>query len=63
MNKVKAWSYSALKLYEGCPARYKAEKINKIKQKKKSPAMERGIAIHKKGEDYLNGIIKKSSCL
>lgn len=56
-NGVKAWSLSALQVYEQCPARYKAERINKIGDKLPSPAMERGIAIHAKGEQYLRGNI------
>lgn len=55
-NGVKAWSLSALGLYEKCPAAYKAEKLDKVSAPVvKSPAMERGIAIHAKGEQYLKG--------
>lgn len=57
MSKIKVWSYSAIKLFEKCPASYKAAKIDRIKPKDKSPAMERGIAIHAKGERYLKGEI------
>jgi hypothetical protein len=53
-NQVNAWSFSALKLYEECPAKYKYEKIDKIAYEK-PPAMQRGIDIHKKCENYLNG--------
>ena len=54
---VKSWAYSALTLYEKCPASYKAAKIDKIQSSRKSPAMERGIMIHAKGEQYLKGVI------
>jgi hypothetical protein len=56
-NPVKAWSLSALQLYEKCPRSYKAAKIDKITSTKKSPAMERGIAVHAKGEQFLKGNI------
>lgn len=52
-NGVKNWSLSALQVYESCPARYKAERIDKIGKKVSVPAMERGTAIHAKGERYL----------
>jgi ATP-dependent exoDNAse (exonuclease V) beta subunit len=54
---VSTWSLSALQLFEKCPASYKAAKIDKIQSPRKSPAMERGIAIHAKGEHYLKGDI------
>lgn len=56
-SPVKSWSLSALQMYESCPACYKANRIDKIKGGPASPAMERGIAIHAKGEHYLTGDI------
>jgi RecB family exonuclease len=53
-NGVKAWSYSALKLYEECPFRYRLEKIDKVPVPE-HPAMERGKKIHKDAEDFLTG--------
>ena len=55
-KNVKSWSYSALSLYEKCPLAYYNSKILKM-GKKTSPAAERGIAIHAKGENYLLGNI------
>jgi len=54
MGLVKAWSFSALKLYEECPARYKYEKLDKLPVPE-NPNMARGLKIHKKAEDYLLG--------
>jgi len=51
-NGVKAWSFSALKLYEQCPLKYKLEKIDKVPVEK-SAAMQRGIDIHKQAENFL----------
>lgn len=51
---VTAWSFSALKLYEECPAKYKYEKIDKVPYEKPA-AMQRGIDIHKKAESFLKG--------
>lgn len=53
-NPVKAWSFSALQLYERCPFAFKLEKIDKM-EVPKSPAMYRGIKIHNKCETYLKG--------
>lgn len=51
---VTAWSFSALKLYEECPAKYKYEKIDKVPYEKPA-AMQRGIDIHRTAEAYLKG--------
>lgn len=56
-NGVRNWSLSALQVYESCPAKYKAERIDKVGVKQTVPAMERGINIHAKGERYLMGDI------
>ena len=44
-NPITAWSYSRLSLYEECPARFKYKNIDRLPEPK-SPAMDRGIAIH-----------------
>lgn len=51
-NQVKAWSYSALSLYEQCPAKFKYSKLDKLPEPK-GPALERGIDIHAKAERYV----------
>lgn len=63
-NGVKAWSFSALKLYEECPFRYKLEKIDKVPVEP-HPAMARGQTIHKEAEDYLTGkaLAVPASCM
>ena len=55
MSKVKAWSWSALSLYEECPARYKYAKIDKLPEPP-SEHLERGRKVHKEAEDFLNGV-------
>lgn len=53
-NGVDAWSFSRLQCYEECPAKFKYKFIDKLPEPK-SDAMQRGIDIHKKCEDFLNG--------
>jgi hypothetical protein len=53
-NGITAWSYSRYSLYKQCPLKFKLTHIDKLPQPK-SPALERGIAIHQEAEDYLNG--------
>lgn len=57
-KKITAWSYSRLSLYGQCPLKFKLQNIDKLPQPK-APAMQRGIDIHKLGEDYLNGKINR----
>jgi len=56
-KKPFAWSYSTLVAYETCPLKHKfrLEKAPKPFNK----YLERGIAVHKLGEDYLNGKLKR----
>lgn len=54
MKPITAWSYSRLSLFEECPAKYKYRNIDKLPEPK-SPAMARGIKVHKEIEDFLNG--------
>ena len=56
MASVKNWSYSSLSLFEKCPRAYQFSKILKL-PRKSSPAAERGINIHAKGENFLLGNI------
>lgn len=55
-NNVKAWSLSALQLYEQCPFKYYLERVEK-RPTPPSHALERGIDIHSKAEQYLLGNI------
>ena len=55
IGKVRAWSFSSIKRFEQCPAATKYQKIDKIKEPD-NKAMERGTAIHKEAEDYIQGI-------
>ena len=56
LGKVKAWSFSSIKRFEQCPAAIKYGKVDKI-QEPSNPAMERGNAIHKEAENYIQGFI------
>lgn len=58
MIKPTAWSPSSKATYELCPRQYKHGRIDKLPEAK-HPAAERGIWIHKKGEEFLKGAIKK----
>jgi CRISPR/Cas system-associated exonuclease Cas4 (RecB family) len=51
-NGVKAWSYSALSLYEICPAKFKYEKIDKLDYPTPD-AFIRGRKVHKEAEHFL----------
>ncbi len=54
---IKKWSYSRWSTYNKCPASY--EWTYKFKKPRTtSPALDRGLDIHKKAENYVNGIIK-----
>lgn len=53
-----AWSYSRLKLYEQCPLKFKLKNLDKLPEPK-SPHAQRGIDIHKKGENYLLGKLSR----
>jgi len=55
---VTAWSYSRLTSYETCPLKFKFTALDGIKEPG-SPAMDRGSAIHKEGEDYLKDVVKE----
>lgn len=52
-----SWSYSKLICYEQCRYRYKLQHIDRIPEDK-SPAADRGTAIHQLAEDYVTGKLK-----
>jgi hypothetical protein len=54
-NGVTAWSISRLNTYTQCPLKFKLTAIDKLKEPG-SVAMDRGAAIHKEAEWYLNGL-------
>ena len=54
----KAWSLSSLTQYEDCPEKFKFIKLDKLSTGDKSPALEFGIMVHNKLEQYLLGEIK-----
>jgi hypothetical protein len=56
-QKITQWSYSRYACYRTCPAQAKYKHIDKLPDPG-SPAMERGIAIHKLAEDYATGRLK-----
>lgn len=56
-QQITAWSYSRYATYKECPAKAKYKFIDKLPEPP-SPAMERGIHIHKLAEDYIKGDIK-----
>lgn len=57
-NGVGAWSYSAWSVFNKCPAQYQYKYLMKLPTEPPGPAVERGIAIHAKGEGYLLGTVK-----
>lgn len=58
INTIKAWSYSALALFESCPRQFRYRKIDKLPEEK-APAMVRGIKIHNEIAEYLEGSVDK----
>ena len=52
---LRAWSYSALKVYEECPYRSYIQKVKKI-QEPSGPAAERGTMIHQEAEDGIRDV-------
>lgn len=53
---IKAWSFSALQVFEKCPYQAFLKSVRKIPQPD-SPASARGTAIHTLAEDYVSGKI------
>ena len=56
LGPVKAWSYSALKVFEECPYRTYISRVRRV-QEPSSPAADRGSQIHQEAEDYVNGTL------
>ena len=54
LGDVRAWSYSALKVYEECPYRTYISRVKGVKEPS-NPAADRGTQIHQYAEDYVNG--------
>lgn len=56
-NPVTSWSFSRYSDYRDCPAKFKYKHIDRLKEPPNA-AMERGTAVHKLAENYLNGLIR-----
>jgi len=56
LGPVRAWSYSALKVYEECPYRTYINRVKGVKEIA-GTAADRGTQIHQLAEDYVNGTI------
>ena len=54
LGEIRAWSYSALKVFEECAYRTYITRVKGIKEPG-SAAMDRGTQIHQYAEDYVNG--------
>jgi hypothetical protein len=54
LGDVRAWSYSALKVYEECAYRTYISRVKGVKEPS-GPAADRGTQIHQYAEDYVNG--------
>lgn len=54
-----AWSFSRWKDHNECPLKAKLKHLDKVPEGEKSPAMQRGEAIHKLAENFVKGILKK----
>jgi hypothetical protein len=58
LGDVRAWSYSALKVYEECAYRTYIGRVKGVKEPS-GPAADRGTKIHQFAEDYVNGTTTK----
>jgi len=58
IKKFTSWSFSRYSDWRECPLKAKLKHLDKI-QEPKSPAMERGTAIHDMAEKYLKGLLAK----
>lgn len=56
LGEVRAWSYSALKVFEECAYRTYISKVKGVKEPS-GPAADRGTQIHQYAEDFVNGTI------
>jgi hypothetical protein len=57
IKPITSWSFSRYSDYRSCPQKFKFKHIDKMKEPP-SPAMQRGIDIHKLAEDYVKGTLK-----
>ena len=57
-KQITQWSYSRFRDYEKCPAYAKFKYIDRLPEPA-SDAMDRGIALHKMAEDFLNGKLRR----
>lgn len=57
-KQKRRWSYSRWSKYNTCPAQYEWDYVLRLGKRVTSPAMERGLDIHKKAENFVNGKIK-----
>ena len=58
-QKITSWSYSRLSVYEECPRKAKYKFILKMPEPK-SPAMDRGDAVHKKIAAFIKGTARNA---
>ena len=58
LGKIRAWSYSTLKVFEECPYRSYIAKVRRIAEPS-GPAASRGSKIHQQAEDYVNGKLEE----
>jgi len=56
LGPVKAWSYSALKVFEECPYRTYISRVRRV-QEPSNPAAARGTEIHDQAEHYVDGTL------
>ena len=62
--QIRAWSYSRWQTYDECPARAKYLYVDRLsKEEEKSPALERGGAIHEEAKLYVQGHYGKKAKL
>lgn len=57
VQRITTWSFSRWNDYEQCPYKAKLKHIDKLKEPG-SAAMDRGLAIHKLAEQFVNGGLK-----
>ena len=58
---MNTWSYSRLRNFEECPAKYHYESIQKIPTPQ-HPAAKRGTQVHEIAENYINGKVTTEDC-
>ena len=53
MSKAPAWSFTAMKLFETCPRKYHAEKVEKLYPFEETEQIRYGNEVHKAAEKYV----------